>query len=149
MVGQSERSVDLAPVSVLVVDDHAAFRAAARDVVAATPGFRLVGEATSGHEALRAVEQLGPELLLLDVHMPGMDGIEVARRVSSSHPVTLIVLVSTSDPRQLPAAAPLDGIVAMERKEDLCPGRLRKLWAERPGRSTSSAADEVADAARP
>jgi two-component system, NarL family, invasion response regulator UvrY len=134
MVGQSERSVELPPVRVVVVDDHAAFRAAARDVVAATSGFRLVGEATTGHEALRAVEQLGPELLLLDVHMPGMDGIEVARRVSSSHPGTLIVLVSTSDPRTLSAAAPLKGIVAMERKEDLCPGRLRELWAAGPGR---------------
>src|SRR4029453_13091443 len=134
MVGQSERSVELPPVRVVVVDDHAAFRAAARDVVAATSDFRLVGKATTGREALRAVEQVGPELLLLDVHMPGMDGIEVARRVSSSHPETLIVLVPTPAPPPPSAAAPLEGIVAMERKEALCPGRLRELWAAGPGR---------------
>ena len=60
-------------IRVLTVDDQPLFRSAARDVISATPGFSLVGEAASGTEALREVERLDPELVLLDVNMPGMD----------------------------------------------------------------------------
>jgi two-component system, NarL family, invasion response regulator UvrY len=116
-------------VGVLTVDDRHPFRAAARDVIEATPGFRVVGEATDGPEALRAVDELTPDLVLLDVHLPGMDGFEVARRVASSHPNTRVVLVSTSHPRWLPAAQELSSEIALERKQDLCPTRLRELWA--------------------
>jgi two-component system, NarL family, invasion response regulator UvrY len=136
-------------VRVLTVDDHAHFRDAARDVISATPGFQLVGEATSGPEALRAMEELAPELVLLDVQMPGMDGIEVAWRMSGSHPRTLIVLISAADPRRLLAARGLPRRVALERKQDLCPRRLRQLWADRPGGATSSGSDDAAVAAPP
>jgi chemotaxis response regulator CheB len=134
-------------VRVLTVDDQAPFREAARDVIAATPGFRLVGEAGSGAEALRAVERLAPDLILLDVQMPGMDGVQVAERLLSSHPATPIVLISATDPRTLPAAVRLAGTVALERKQDLCPRRLRELWAERPRHRTSSRSDDAAGAA--
>jgi CheY-like chemotaxis protein len=137
-----ERSSGDTAVRVLAVDDHDAFRAAVRELIAATSGFRLVGEATNGPEALLAVEQLDPELVLLDVQMPGMDGVEVAERVSATHPATLIVLVSAGDPWTLP----LTGAVPFERKENLCPRRLRELWAARP---TSSGSDEAAGAAQP
>lgn len=136
-------------VRVLTVDDHAQFRAAARDVISATPGFQLVGEATSGPEALRSVEQLAPELVLLDVQMPGMDGVEVARSLSASHPATLIVLISATDPRTLPAARALPRRVALERKQDLCPRRLRQLWADRTGGATSSGSDDAPAASAP
>jgi two-component system, NarL family, invasion response regulator UvrY len=136
-------------VRVLTVDDHALFRDAARDVISATPGFQLVGEAASGPEALRAMERLAPELVLLDVHMPGMDGVEVARRLSASHPRTLIVLISTADPRMLPAARRLAGRVALERKQDLCPSRLGQLWADGPGGTTSSGLDDAAGTGPP
>jgi DNA-binding LytR/AlgR family response regulator len=129
-------------VRVLAVDDHDAFRAAVRELIAATSGFRLVGEATNGPEALLAVERLKPELILLDVQMPGMDGVEVAERVSAAHPTTLIVLVSAADPWKLPPA----GTIPFERKENLCPRRLRELWA---ARATSSRSDEATGAAQP
>jgi DNA-binding NarL/FixJ family response regulator len=141
-----ERSSEETAVRVLAVDDHEAFRAAVRDLIAATSGFRFVGEATSGPEALLAVETLHPELILLDVQMPGMDGVQVAQRISAKHPATLIVLVSAADPHGLPVTACLAGTVPMERKQDLCPRRLRELWAARP---TSSRSDEGAGAARP
>jgi two-component system, NarL family, invasion response regulator UvrY len=131
-------------IRVLTVDDQALFRDAAREVISATPGFRLVGEVASGPEALHAVELLAPELVLLDVNMPGMDGLEVARRVSVSHPWTLIVLISADDPRRLPAARGLAGRVALARKQDLCPRRLRELWADGLGRATSSGSDDAA-----
>ena len=68
-------------VRVLTVDDQDLFRGVARDVIDATPGFEAVGEATNGEEGLAAVERLSPELVLLDVRMPGIDGIELATRL--------------------------------------------------------------------
>src|SRR5215218_10837545 len=100
-----------APVRVLTVDDQARFRGVARDVIDATPGFQSIGEAETGEEALSAIDRLAPELVLLDVRMPGLDGIEVARRLNASHPETLIVLISIEDPLDLPAAAELQGVV--------------------------------------
>jgi DNA-binding NarL/FixJ family response regulator len=145
----TESGDELSPVRVLTVDDHAPFRDAARDVIAATSGFQLVGEATCGPEALLVVERLAPELILLDVQMPGMDGVEVAKRVLALYPETLVVLVSAIDPRRLPAAARLAGMVALERKQDLCPQRLRALWADRRRPPTSSGSDDGAGPMRP
>ena len=68
-------------VPMLVVDDQETFREMMRDLVAATPGFELVGEAASGEDALVAIGDLSPELVLMDVRMPGIGGIEATRRV--------------------------------------------------------------------
>ena len=92
-------------VRVLTVDDQAVFRGIAREVIDATPGFEWVGEAASGEEALEAVARLAPQLVLLDVRMPGLDGIEVARRLRATHPDTVLVLISIEDPIDLPSAA--------------------------------------------
>jgi DNA-binding NarL/FixJ family response regulator len=119
-----------AAVRVLTVDDQERFRGVARDVIDATPGFEAVGEAASGEEALDAVERLGPELVLLDVRMPGLDGIEVARRLTASHPETLIVLISIEDPVDIPSAATLGDAVPLVRKQDFGPRLLRTVWAE-------------------
>ena len=58
----------------------------AEEVIAATPGFESVGEAESGEEGIAAVERLHPQLVLLDVRMPGIGGIETARRITTAHP---------------------------------------------------------------
>jgi two-component system, NarL family, invasion response regulator UvrY len=123
-----------APVRVLTVDDQERFRGAARDVIDATPGFEFAGEAESGEEGLRAVDRLAPELVLLDVRMPGLDGIEVARRVHASHPETLVVLISIEDPIDIPSAAQLGAAVPLVRKQDFRPSLLRRLWREHCGR---------------
>ncbi len=117
------------PVRVLVVDDQAVFRQVARDVVEATPGFEAVGEASGGQEALRAVESLAPGLVLLDVRMPEMNGIEVARRLTATHPETVVVLVTIEDVADVPSTAGLCGAVALVRKEELGPRLLSSLWA--------------------
>ena len=67
-------------VSVLVVDDQAPFRLAARAVLRRTEGFELVGEAADGEEALARARELRPALVLMDINMPGMSGIEATRR---------------------------------------------------------------------
>lgn len=117
-------------VTVLTVDDQAIFRGVARDVIDATPGFEAVGEACSGDEALRAVDRLVPQLVLLDVRMPGLDGVEVARRLHAAHPETLVVLISVEDAIDLPSAASLAATVPMVRKQDFGPRMLKRLWRE-------------------
>ena len=116
-------------VRVLTVDDQDLFRGVARDVIDATPGFEAVGEATNGEEGLAAVERLSPELVLLDVRMPGIDGIEVARRLAASHPDVLVVLISIEERIDVPSAANLNA-VPLVRKQDFGPRLLRRLWAD-------------------
>jgi DNA-binding NarL/FixJ family response regulator len=117
-------------VRVLTVDDQPRFRAVARDVIDATPGFELVGESATGIEALDAVDCLAPQLVLLDVRMPGLDGIEVARRLQASHPATVVVLISISERADLPATLPCGDQVPLVRKQDFGPRLLRRLWSE-------------------
>jgi DNA-binding NarL/FixJ family response regulator len=115
-------------VSVLTVDDQAVFRDTARDVIDATPGFASVGDAESGEAALDLVDRLKPQLVLVDVRMPGMNGVETARRIRAAHPETVVVLISIEGPANLPAAATSEGS-ALVRKQDFGPALLRKLWA--------------------
>jgi two-component system, NarL family, invasion response regulator UvrY len=115
-------------VGVLGVDDQVVFLEVARDVVAATPGFRWVGSAGSGKEALDAVEELEPEFVLLDVRMPGMDGIETARHISDRHPDVVVVLISVEESPAIRPAIEASGAAALVRKQELGPAMLRGLW---------------------
>ena len=115
-------------VGVLGVDDQVVFLEVARDVVAATPGFSWVGGASSGEEALDAVEELAPEFVLLDVRMPGMDGLETARRIADSHPDVVVVLISVEASPALRAAIEASGAATLVRKQEFGPAMLRRLW---------------------
>jgi two-component system, NarL family, invasion response regulator UvrY len=116
-------------VGVLTVDDQAVFRAAARDVIDATPGFEPVGEAISGPEALEIVSQVRARLALVDVRMPGMDGVETARLLRTVDPALVVVLISLEDAASLPSSASACGAAELVRKQDFCPTLLRELWA--------------------
>jgi DNA-binding NarL/FixJ family response regulator len=118
-------------VAVLVVDDQERFRVALREVIARARGFALVGEASSGEEATEAVEVLSPELVLMDVMMPGIGGIAAARTILSREPAPVVVLISVDDPSLHPGAASLGDGVACVRKQDLRPARLTELWEMR------------------
>jgi DNA-binding NarL/FixJ family response regulator len=120
---------DTCSVRVLTVDDQELFRQVAADVISATPGFEAVGEASGGREALNAVDALAPDLVLLDVRMPDLDGIEVARRLGSTHPDTVIALISIEERIDLPSAAQLGEGVAFVRKQDFGPRLLRHVWS--------------------
>jgi DNA-binding NarL/FixJ family response regulator len=119
-----------AEVRVLTVDDQAVFRDAARDVISATEGFESVGDAGTGEEALAAVERLRPELVLLDVRMPGCGGVEAARRIKATHPETVVVLISIEDSAEFPEYALASGAVAFVRKQDFGPAMLRRIWED-------------------
>jgi DNA-binding NarL/FixJ family response regulator len=119
---------DVKVVTVLTVDDQAVFRNVARDVIGATAGFESIGEVGSGEEAVAAVERLRPALVLLDVRMPGIGGIEAARRIAEAHPGTVVVLISIEDFDEFAEDARTSGAVALVRKQDFSPGTLRSVW---------------------
>jgi two-component system invasion response regulator UvrY len=119
-------------VRVLIADDRAPFRRAARAVVSATPGFEVVGEATSGEAAVELAAALEPDLVLIDVHMPGIGGFEASRRIAGRESGPLTVLVSSYRPEDLPQSPRACGATAYVRKEDFGP---RTLWALWEGRS--------------
>ena len=115
-------------MGVVVVDDQVVFRDVAREVIAATPGFELLGEAASGEHTLAVVEALQPDLVLIDIRMPGMDGIATARRLAERHPGIVLVLVSTDQAPSLPGGIAECGAVELLRKQDFGPSALRDLW---------------------
>jgi DNA-binding NarL/FixJ family response regulator len=117
-------------VGVLTVDDQAVFRRVAHEVIAETSGFESIGEAASGEEGVAAVEELRPDLVLLDVRMPGIGGIEAARRITAANPDTVVVLISIEDPDELAHATRGSGAVALLRKRDFGPALLRRIWNE-------------------
>jgi DNA-binding NarL/FixJ family response regulator len=82
--------------TVLIVDDHAGFRALARKLLDAA-GFDVVGEAEDGASALHQARRLQPEIVLLDVQLPDLDGFEVARRLAATDLGAATVLISTRD----------------------------------------------------
>jgi DNA-binding NarL/FixJ family response regulator len=117
------------PVPVLIVDDQAPFRRAARAVVTATPGFEVVGEAESGEEAVELYESLAPGLVLMDINLPGINGIEATRRIRAAHPSAVVMLLSTYQMSDLPSDARASGAVKYVHKEDFGPAVVREVWA--------------------
>src|SRR3954451_9912140 len=122
-------------IGVLVVDDQLVFRQVAHEVIDATEEFELLGEAASGPHALAAVAELSPDLVLLDVRMPGMDGIETATRLHAAHPESVVVLISVDEAPNLPAGMSSCGAVTVVRKQDFGPALLRRVWRTHGGRS--------------
>jgi DNA-binding NarL/FixJ family response regulator len=119
----------VAQVRVLVVDDQEPFLRAMAAVVEATDGFVVVGAAVSGEESLVAAAELGPDLVLMDVHLPGMSGIEASRRLTSGAPAPVVVLLSTYDEDQFDLAG--SGASAYLPKAALGPDRLSEAWGGR------------------
>jgi two-component system, NarL family, invasion response regulator UvrY len=118
-------------VRVLTVDDQERFRAAARILVDATPGFYNVAEASTGEDGVAAAMRQEIDLVLMDVRLPGIDGIEATRRVRHARPGTEVVLVSATA-TELPADASECGALAVLAKDELRPSVLIRLW-ERAG----------------
>jgi len=108
-------------VTVLVVDDQEPFRAAARFVVRATAGMQVVGEVETGEEAVAMAESLRPHLVLMDINLPGMSGLEATRRIVESRPGTAVLLMSTYSAEDLPAQARSCGARGYVHKSNLTP----------------------------
>lgn len=84
-------------VRVLVVDDHPVVRAGLRGMLAADPHIAVVGEAGSGDEALARVEQEAPDVVLMDLRMPGTDGVTATARITAAHRGVRVLILTTYD----------------------------------------------------
>ena len=117
------------PVRVLIVDDQAPFRSAARFVVEATDGFEVVGEAESGEDAVARAGELHPDLVLMDVKLPGIDGIEATRRIrAESNGSVTVLLLSTYEAEDYAAQAVECGAATFIPKSQFGPERLAEAW---------------------
>jgi two-component system, NarL family, invasion response regulator UvrY len=119
-------------VAVLIVDDQLPFRAVARTVISLTAGFAVAAEAETGEEAVAAVAAQPPDLVLMDINLPGINGIEATRQIRAEHPETEVILLSTYSEADLPADARDCGALAYVHKEDFGPALVRELWDGRP-----------------
>jgi DNA-binding NarL/FixJ family response regulator len=113
--------------TVLVVDDHPSFRATARAVLEAE-GFAVLGEAADGAEALAKAGELHPDIVVLDVQLPDLDGFEVARRLTSANSASpAIVLVSSRDASDYGDLIPGCGALGFVPKDELSGAAVRAL----------------------
>jgi DNA-binding NarL/FixJ family response regulator len=125
-----------AHVGVLVVDDQDPFRRAMSAVVDETDGFVVVGAVASGEESIAAAAELRPDLVLMDVNLPGIDGIEAARQISRVASAPVVVLLSTYDEDDFDLSG--CGAAAYIAKSALSPERLLRVWSDRGAQASES-----------
>lgn len=87
-----------------------------------------MGEAATGEDAVTAADELEPDLVVMDVFMPGIGGIAAADRIKQRRPATVVVLVSTTHPDDLPSGAADGSADAVVWKRELRPGLLGQIW---------------------
>ena len=113
---------------VLAVDDQHSFLVVLREVLSRTDRLEWVGEADSGETAVELADQLEPDVVLLDVRMPGLGGIEAASRIKARYPSMLVVLISTVHPDELPLERHDSAADAVIWKSELEPKLLDEIW---------------------
>jgi len=123
-------------VQVLIVDDQVAFRRAAARVLARLPDFVLIGESESGEASVEAARELQPDLVLMDIHLPGIDGPEATRRIladvqeqEAQKAPPVVFLLSTYEAADYAAEILACGAAAYLPKAEFGPAALLAAWA--------------------
>ena len=121
---------DQMTVRVLIVDDQAPFRQAERVVVELADGFEVAGEAESGEASIDLTRQVRPDLVLMDVHLPGIDGVEAARRIhaDAGEHLPLVLLLSTYEAGDYARLAVECGAIGYLPKSELDADVLVAIW---------------------
>ena len=115
---------------VLIVDDQEPFRQVARMVVEVTDGFEYVGEAETGEAGVEAARELRPDLVLMDVNLPGINGTEATRRILAEPDPPVVFLVSTYEAAEYEPKAAESGAAAYIPKSAFGPDRLAEAWRD-------------------
>ncbi len=103
---------------ILIVDDQASIRKALRSLLSREPIFQLCGEAENGNEAVEKALELAPQIILMDISMPGLDGLEATRRILRALPSTEILVFTQHEPLQAARAAKAAGALGCLSKSD-------------------------------
>ena len=119
-------------IRVLVVDDSPPFREATRELIEDTPGFQWIGDADSGEEGVEQAARLAPDLVLMDVRMPGIGGIEAARRIAARGEPSMVILVTAAD---IPTDLVRETVAEVLPKQRLNSASLRRAWQDHEARS--------------
>jgi DNA-binding NarL/FixJ family response regulator len=117
-------------VRVLIVDDQEPFRMAARMVVEATDGFDVVGESETGEDSVSAARALSPDLVLMDVNLPGINGLDATRQILASSEAVVVLLLSTYEEEEYAPRAAECGASAYIPKSVFGPEKLESAWEE-------------------
>ena len=124
-------------VRVLIVDDQEPFRMAARMVVEATDGFDVVGEAETGEDSVSMAAELAPDLVLMDVNLPGINGLDATRQIlaaaTDGSGAVVVLLLSTYEEEEYAPRAAECGAAAYIPKAAFGPDRLEAAWAAAAG----------------
>lgn len=118
----------MGPVRVLIVDDQEPFRLAARMVVEATDGFDVVGEAETGEDSVTMARELAPDLVLMDVNLPGINGLDATRQILVGSDTVVVLLLSTYEEEEYAPRAAECGAKAYIPKAVFGPDRLEAAW---------------------
>lgn len=122
--------IPVSPIRVLIVDDQIPFRRAATAVVESTDEFVVVGAVACAEDGLTAIADLEPDLVLMDVNLPGMDGVEASRLVRDSNPQIVVILLSSYDEAEFADLTDDCGASAYVPKSAFGPDRLEDVWAD-------------------
>lgn len=120
-------------VRVLIVDDQAPFRDVAKTVVEMTDGFEVAGEAETGERSVELARELDPDLILMDVNLPGISGLEATKQILSEGKRIVVLLVSTYEAQEYEPHAKEVGAAAYIPKSEFGPERLVEAWATASG----------------
>ncbi len=116
-------------VRVVIVDDQLPFRRAAQAVVESTDSFVVVGAFETAEQGMAAADDLRPDLILMDVNLPGIDGVEASRRLRVQNPDIVVILLSSYDEAEFADLTSDCGAAAYLPKASFGPDRLEELWS--------------------
>jgi DNA-binding NarL/FixJ family response regulator len=135
----------MARTRVLIVDDHEIFRKGLRSLLEPLPGFQICGEAANGFEAVENAKQFLPDVVLMDIGMPQMDGLQATRIIRNELPSSQVLILSQHDSPHMLAAALKAGASAYVTKSQVSRCLLAALEGIVPGRPFTSPADGVGE----